>query len=241
MRPAYHSALADRPSGGGARPVGWPARGAAMTSVRPAYDAAAEFAVGLLRAPAVADHWAEPSALPEMTVGALAAHLARQVFNVQLVLAESLDPEPPISLLEHYARVAWVGAGLQDPANVAIREDSENTAAAGPAGLAASSAAAASELRAQLATEPADRVVLLPWGPWSLTLDDMLITRIMEIAVHSDDLTCSVGLPDVQLPEAVADIATGLLVRLAVRRHGQAAVLRALSREERAPRSIAAF
>jgi hypothetical protein len=43
------------------------------------------------------------------------------------------------------------------------------------------------------------------------------------------------------LPAAAADIATGLLIRLAVRRHGQAAVLRALSRAERAPRSIAAF
>jgi hypothetical protein len=212
-----------------------------MTSVRSAYDAAAEFAVGLLGDPAVAAHWAEPSALAEMSVGALAAHLARQVVNVQLVLAEPAGAEPPIPLLEHYARAAWIGAGLQGAPNVAIRRDSEDAAVAGPAALAASTASAAADLRAQLAAEPADRAVLLPWGPWSLTLDDMLITRIMEIAVHGDDLACSVGLPDVQLPDAVADIATGLLVRLAMRRHGQAAVLRALARQERAPRSIAAF
>jgi hypothetical protein len=143
----------------------------------------------------VAGHWAEPSALAQMSVGALAAHLARQLSNVQLVLAEPFGP----------------------------------------------AASAARELREQLATEPANRVVLIPWGPWSLTLDDMLITRIMEIAVHGDDLAYSVGLPGLQLPEAVADIATGLLVRLAVRRSGQAAVLRALARQERAPQSIAAF
>jgi hypothetical protein len=212
-----------------------------MTPVRPAFGAAAEFAVDLLADPAVARHWAEPSALAEMTVGALAAHLARQIFNVQRVLAEPLGPEPPIPLLEHYARVTWIDAGLQDSPNVTIRKDSQDAAVAGPAALAASAAAAAGELRDRLATEPADRVVLLPWGPWPLTLDDMLITRIMEIAVHGDDLTCSVGLPDGQLPAAAADIATGLLIRLAVRRHGQAAVLRALSRAERAPRSIAAF
>jgi hypothetical protein len=212
-----------------------------MTSARAAFDQAADFAVGLLGDPAVARDWAGPSALAEMTVGALAAHLARQIFNVQRVLAEPTGPEPPIPLLEHYARLTWIGAGLQEAANVAIRQDSQDAAAAGAAALAASAADAASDLRARLAAEPADRVVLLPWGPWSLTLDDMLTTRIMEIAVHGDDLACSVGLPDVQLPEAAADIATGLLVRLAVRRHGQAAVLRALARAERAPRSIAAF
>lgn len=212
-----------------------------MASVRAAFDEAAQFAVDLLRDPAVANHWSGPSALAEMTVGGLAAHLARQIFNVQRVLAEPTGAEPPIPLLEHYARVTWIGAGLQDAPNVAVRRDSEAGAAVGPAELAANAAAAATELRGRLAGEPKDRVVLLAWGPWSLTLDDMLITRIMEIAVHGDDLTCSVGLPDRQLPEGAADIATGLLVRLAVRRHGQAAVLRTLARAERAPRSIAAF
>ncbi len=212
-----------------------------MTSVRPAFEAAADFAVDLLGDPAVARGWAEPSALAEMTVGALAAHLARQIFNVQRVLAEPTGPEPPISLLEHYARVTWIGTGLQDAANVAIRQDSEAGAAVGAAAVAAGAAAAAGELRERLAAEPVDRVVLLSWGPWPLTLDDMLITRIMEIAVHGDDLAYSVGLPDVQLPGAAAEIATGLLVRLAVRRHGQAAVLRALARAERAPHSITAF
>jgi hypothetical protein len=212
-----------------------------MTLVRSAFDEAAQFAVDLLGNPAVAGHWTEPSALAEMSVGALAAHLARQISNVQLVLAQPIDPEPPIALLEHYARVAWIDGGLQDASNVVIRRDAEDGAVVGPAALAASAAGAATELRGRLATEPADRVVLLPWGPWSLTLDDMLTTRIMEIAVHGDDLAYSVGLPGLQLPEAVADIAAGLLVKLAVRRHGQAAVLRALARQERAPQSVAAF
>jgi hypothetical protein len=247
-----------------------------MTSVRPAFDAAAEFAVGLIREPAVAGRWDQPSALAEMTVGALAGHLARQILNVQRVLAlpqggqpqeaqsqetqsqetqsqetqsqetqsqetQSQEPRAPIPLLEHYARAAWLGAALDDPANVAIREESDDEAAAGPAELAAHAATVAAELRGQLATEPADRVVLLPWAQWSLTLDDMLVTRIMEIAVHGDDLACSVGLPDIRLPDAAADIAAGLLIRLAMRRHGQVAVLRALSRAERAPASIAAF
>ncbi len=212
-----------------------------MTSVSSAFTAAADCAVRLLEDPAVASRWDDPSALAEMTVGALAGHLARQIFNVQRVLAEPPAPESPVSLLEHYAMVTWTQAGLHDGPNVAIRQHSETEAAVGPGALAASAAAALAELRAQLAAEPADRVVVLSWGRWSLTLDDMLMTRIMEIAVHCDDLACSIGLPAAELPDAAADLAAELLVRLAIRRHGQAAVLRALSRAERAPHSIAAF
>jgi hypothetical protein len=68
----------------------------------------------------------------------------------------------------------------------------------------------------------------------------MLRTRMMEIAVHGDDLACSAGL-DAQPPEAAAAVAIELLTALAVRKHGAAALLRALSRAERAPASIAAI
>jgi hypothetical protein len=114
-------------------------------------------------------------------------------------------------------------------------------AADGPAALAARTAAAAGWLEKRLPAEPAGRSVFLPWGPWALTLDDMLRTRIMEIAVHGDDLSCSVDLREPGMPFAVAATAIELLTRLAVRRHGTAAVLRALSRAERALSSIAAF
>jgi hypothetical protein len=42
-------------------------------------------------------------------------------------------------------------------------------------------------------------------------------------------------------PGAAADEAVELLTRLAVRKHGSAALARALSRAERAPASIAAY
>jgi hypothetical protein len=84
-------------------------------------------------------------------------------------------------------------------------------------------------------------VVLLPWGPWALMLDDLLITRMLEIAVHGDDLAHSTGLPTPALSADVADTVVVLLSRLAARRHGTTAVLRALSRAERAPTTITAF
>jgi hypothetical protein len=74
-----------------------------------------------------------------------------------------------------------------------------------------------------------------------MTVDDLLITRMMELAVHSDDLAVSVGIATPALPQSAVDTVVDLLSRLAVRRHGPTAVLRALSRAERAPDTIAAF
>jgi hypothetical protein len=208
---------------------------------RTAYLEAADCTARLIADPAVAAAWAAPSALADMTVGALAGHLARQLFNVQLALAAADRPDSPIPLLEHYARVQWIGADHDAEANAEVRRTSAREAANGPAMLAARTADAARALRADIAAQPVDRVVFVPWGPWSLTLDDLLTTRLMEIAVHRDDLACSIDSTLEEMPVAATDAAIALLARLAVRRHGAAAVLRALSRAERAPASIAAF
>jgi hypothetical protein len=90
------------------------------------------------------------------------------------------------------------------------------------------------------ATAP-DRPVLIPWQGWSLTRDDFLVTRMMEITVHSDDLAASVGVTAPTLPDEVLGPVLAVLTRLAVRRHGQSAVVAALSRAERAPARINAF
>lgn len=212
-----------------------------MTPARITFLAAADVTARFVAVPEVAARWDVPSALADMTVGALAVHLARQIFNVERVLAQAAPTQPPISLLEHSAQVKWIGAAHDDEANVAIRETSGKAAAAGPGALAAGAGEAVTRLRAALAAEPDDRVVAVPWGPAPLTLDDLLVTRLMEIAVHSDDLACSVALPFPGLPAEATDIAVALLAKLAVRRHGPGAVLRALSRSERAPASIVAL
>lgn len=61
------------------------------------------------------------------------------------------------------------------------------------------------------------------------------------IAVHADDLAVSVGVDTPTLPDAVLTPVVGLLSALALGRHGQTGVLRALGRAERASVSIAAF
>ncbi|MFC7383964.1 maleylpyruvate isomerase N-terminal domain-containing protein [Sphaerisporangium rhizosphaerae] len=212
-----------------------------MSGIKDDFLSAARAAVGLLREPAVAGAWKEPSALPEFAVSGLAGHLAYQIFVVRQVLAGPVPSEETIPLLEHYKRARWVGASVDDEFNVGIRLGGEEVAAEGAAALADRAASAVEEL-ADVLPGTADRTVRMPiWGPWSLTLDDLLVTRLMELAVHSDDLAVSVGVPTPELPESAVETVVGLLSRLAVRRHGATAVLRALSRAERAPATIAAF
>jgi uncharacterized protein (TIGR03083 family) len=212
-----------------------------MTSTREDFLSTARSAADLLREPAVAAAWSGPSALPKFTVGGLAGHLAYQILSAQQALTGPVPKVPTITLLEHYGRVQWIDAGLDDEINVRIRDGGDELAAEGPAALAARVDAAVEHLTDDLASA-ADRPVRIPlWGPWTMLLDDMLITRMMELAVHSDDLAVSVGIATPELPQSAVDTVIDLLSRLAVRRHGPTAVLRALSRAERAPDSIAAF
>ena len=206
-----------------------------------AYMEAARGAMHLLHDPTVAAAWDGPSALQGFAVSGLAGHLARQVFHVPALLALSPPDERPITLLEHYVRSAWVGAAVDDEVNVRIRRDATPQAVKGPATLAAQVKAAVEDLRDTLPAQPVDRVVYLSWGPWALSLGDFLTTRMLEIAIHNDDLAVSVGVDAPALSSSVIEPVVDVLSRLAVRRHGAAAVLRALSRAERAPATIAAI
>lgn len=212
-----------------------------MTGYREDFLAMARSAAGLVREPAVRGAWGEPSALPKLGVGGLAGHLAHQVLVVPEVLAAPATDEPTVPLLEHYQRSEWIGADLDADINVGIRNRGEQTAAQGPVELAARVDSTIGELAGGLTTVPDRPVRLAHWGSWSLTLDDFLVTRMLELAVHSDDLAVSVGVPTPELPPGAEHTVIDLLSRLAVRRHGPSNVLRALSRAERAPATIAAF
>jgi hypothetical protein len=205
------------------------------------FVSAAEIAVHLATRPEVAARWEDESACAGMSVGGLAHHLASQVGNtVRLVGAPPADQEP-IPLLEHYARAAWVTAAPEDEVNVGIREGSDADAASGPDALPPLAAGWLEELPAVLAARGEHDPVLIPWQGWSLTLRDWLVTRQMEIVVHADDLAASVGLPTPEFPDDVLAPVLALLTGVACRRHGQAAVVRALSRPQRAPASVSAF
>jgi hypothetical protein len=176
-----------------------------------------------------------------MTVGGLAVHLAGQAGNAVALLQAGPSGSELITLDEHYRRAAWVHTGLDDEANVGIRESADGEAADGPDALRAKAEADLEALPGVLASRTEDDPVLIPWQGWALTAHDFLVTRLMEMLVHSDDLAASVGLPTPQFPDEAVRLVLGLLTSVAVERHGQTALVRALSRPQRAPASVSAF
>ncbi|WP_432167936.1 maleylpyruvate isomerase N-terminal domain-containing protein [Streptomyces sp. bgisy031] len=210
-------------------------------SLTHAYLDAAAQAMTLLGVPEVATCWEKNSALTDMTVAALAGHLAYQVFSVTPALQEPTSHEAPIPLLEHYARAAWIDAPLDGEANAGIRAKGEDIASEGAQVLLERVRAALGEQKVALPRVQSGRVVFMPQTGWALSLDDFLVTRMMELAVHMDDLAVSVGIAAPKIPATAFDPVLTLLARLAARRHGQAALLRALARAERAPSAINAL
>lgn len=204
------------------------------------YLTAAEAAVALVADPAVETAWEAPSALSGLGVGDLAAHLASQVTGA----LESLDNPvsgPTVDLIGHYDRSRWLGQPLDSEINVAIREGSHAFASAGQGAVLDRVRGALETLRVRLPALTPDAVVQPSWLDWSLRLGDFLTVRQLEIVVHSDDLAVSVGLPTPELPDGVTTPVLALLTRLSARRHGVTAVVRALSRAERATATISGF
>jgi hypothetical protein len=208
---------------------------------RTAFLDAARIGAALALDTEVANRWTDPSACAGMTVGGLACHLASQVDNAVRILGARPSDQEPIALSEHYARAAWVNAGLDDEPNVDIREGSDADAQSGPDALQALLTTRLEELPGVLAAREAHDPVLIPWQGWALTAYDFLVTRMMEMVVHSDDLAASVGVETPVFPDDVVTPVLALLADVAVRRHGQVAVVRTLSRPQRAPRSVSAF
>jgi hypothetical protein len=204
---------------------------------------AAESAFDLVGRVEVVQHWDDPSALAGMSVGDLAAHLGSQVLSVHAVVTagHGASEEVPVPLLEHYARVPWVRSGNEDESNVRIRQAAAQSAAGGHDPLSSSLQLAIRDLRTAFRAANLPPRVRMPGWEWALSFDDFLVTRVMEIVVHSDDLAVSVGIEPPTLPQAVLGPVLALLVGVSLQRHGQAAVVRALSRRERAPETISAF
>ena len=209
--------------------------------LRAAYLTAAESTVGLLGRGEVADRWSDASACSDWTVGGLAAHLAGQILNVPVVIRYPHGGRDPISLSEHYARAEWVTAGPDDEINVSIRRGSDQVAAAGPHELLRHATEALDDVRGLLGSTAADEPVLIPWQGWALLLGDFLTTRMMEIAVHSDDLAVSIGVEPPPLPGEVLEPVFALLTAVAAQRHGATAVLRSLTRPDRLGHTVSAF
>ncbi|GIG65947.1 maleylpyruvate isomerase N-terminal domain-containing protein [Phytomonospora endophytica] len=214
-----------------------------MTPIWQLFCATGAVARDLLASTEVAERWTRPSALAEFQVSGLSGHLARQIINAERFLDVPLTPDTPrLGLDEWFAKGAKGKSDepLDSPAHRAIRERAEQDAAPGPAALAAKVDAALARLSSRLPSEDPNRWVNV-FGHHALTLDTFLLTRLTELVVHADDLAFSVYAEPPVLPDEAVDVVITALTGHAVRKHGRIAVLRALSRSERARGTISAY
>lgn len=192
-----------------------------------------QIAIDLLRRQEVAERWDGPSALTHWKVSGLAGHLVRATTSVEAYLDRS--PErgagEVVSAARYYA-AAVDDDDLESDLHKAIRQRGDEAAAGGHAATLERLAAAHDRLTNRLPAERPDRIVDAFKGI-SLLLDDYLVTRIVELCVHLDDLAVSVAIPTPDVPDDASTLAIEVLVEVARLRHGDLAVLRALTRRER--------
>jgi uncharacterized protein (TIGR03083 family) len=209
-----------------------------MTSIRDQYLHAARTSLDLIEDDAVAKAWTGPSALAGFTVGGLAAHLAQQITSVTAALAADHEGKAHVALFEHYDRAAWLGGDLDNDYNTGIRDGGESAAEAGPAAVIDQTRSALAALETALPAMDGTETTGNTRWPYAMTLDDFLCTRLMEFVVHADDLAYSVGIDTPGFDQDAFDTAAWMLTRLAAKRHGQTALVRALARAERAPETV---
>ena len=205
--------------------------------IREAFLAAAAEARGLIASRVVAAKWNEPSALEHLTVGAVAGHLARAVFVVVGYL-DATDPDlavEPTGLLSadgYFERVLAAAADSAQDVHAGIRSRAAEEAAEGQEALLARLDATVQELDARFAVEPDARAVTVAAG-LVLPLDEYLVTRMIELVVHSDDLAASAGLETPEFDSLTMACVIGCMLAMVRARHGDIAVMRSFARGER--------
>lgn len=210
-----------------------------MASVRDALWMALDAAVDVVRSPEVAEAWEDDSVLEGLSVGGLVAHLL--VATERLALVLEADPPAADEVRVVGPREFYGPNRIDDPAQLAdgvpaaLRQGALSRADAGADVVIPELASLSGRLRPLVDAASDDRLVpVIQVRGGAARLDDYLVSRVIELVVHTDDLACSTGLlvPDVD-PD-VLSIVTAAFVDLAVGRSGTRAVLRAFARRERA-------
>jgi uncharacterized protein (TIGR03083 family) len=202
--------------------------------------ATADLVAPLLRTDELVERWTEPSALADFPVSGLAGHLARAVLNVERYLEAPPAIDVPTLDAVTYFLQAGSDVDAEESINRSIRERGEQEAAAGYADLAARYDRARTNLARRLPLLPPDQPILVLGGD-VLPLDEYLLTRLIELVVHADDLAVSLRVPTPDIGDDAADLVITTLSRISRGRYGTLPVLRALSRRERGPSHVAAF
>lgn len=203
-----------------------------MATIRTIYLSAARVVPEVVTS--AAEHWSEPSSLPGWTIGGLTGHLVRGVATVARYLDQPTPPRgPEMDAVDYFDTLDLRGEDFSQ----AVIQRGDEEAADGPVMVAERVAAWVDSLEERLPGLAVDRRVAA-LDAFALTLDEYLKTRLVELVVHHADLAVSLDVPE--MPAGARAIAIDVLVALARRRHGDRAIIDALTRAERAG-SIAYF
>jgi hypothetical protein len=166
-----------------------------------------------------------------MTVGAIAAHLVGSGIEILVPYLEAESP-PGTRVLEPSRYFSGQSLDLDHEGHREVRQKAEAGSHRGAASLATDVAAAVSGLTIRMAEQPEGRRIQV-LGAFDMTLDGFLVTRMVELLTHTDDLAASVGVPTPDLPRGAIDLVVSCLTDVARRRHGDLTVLRSFTRRER--------
>ncbi len=200
-----------------------------MNEVRRTYLALSATVSEMVGRRDVGERWSDPSALAGLTTGALAAHLANAILQVDLHL-DMPEPEGEMVTAADYYAAMDDSARPGSELNVGVRARAEEIAGRGWARIYIDTGRACDRLGERLENVPASR--RLSAQGVVIAIDEFLMTRVVEMTVHVDDLARSLDIEAPPLPPDATTIALAVLVGAARARHGDRAVLRALTRRE---------
>ncbi|MBO0983327.1 maleylpyruvate isomerase family mycothiol-dependent enzyme [Rathayibacter sp. SD072] len=155
------------------------------------------------------DQWALPG-LGDWDVRGLAGHTSRAILTVETYLGAEEPAEATVpDALAYYAAFA---GNVADPAAVARRGVEAGTALGDrPEETARNALRRATAL---LAEQRPGRLVAI--GPHAIALDEYLRTRVLELVVHTIDLSRATGVPH-ELPAPAVEASCALTGSLAAR------------------------
>lgn len=169
-----------------------------------------------------------------MTNAGLAGHLVRGMTTVNAYLDAPLEASDRVLLDApgYLISIDGLNEDITSDLHASIRARGEAMASDGWEALLDRWDEGTAILLDRLVTEPADRTVVVLEGR-RMRLDDYLVTRMVELLVHVDDLCASLDIAAPSFERDTANLVIGCLVEVARRRHGDAAVIVALTRRER--------
>lgn len=167
---------------------------------------------------------AAPSQLSAWTVRQLIVHIAVSLETLPRRLAEDPAPRGATADLDLRGYVNSLGAQAEEIAQATVAEADDLSGAGAPDELLARYDAAAARLTEAAAGADGADLITIRFG--RMTVDDFLVTRLLELVVHGDDLTAATGTAVAHDRQALATVARLLADALAVKAPGGSVELR---------------